>query len=283
MEQKPNIPLTEGDYLFFEKPATLSNESHQSSSPNHLTIVLCKQGYKIVRLNFTEYRLEPNTLIVLFPNTILESIEESDDYQAIFFTLMGTNAQAQGAHPGYLINIDTIFSLGSYLIQHPQTTLSSHETHIIEKYIELIKERYIDQVSPNILRSLISTLLIELNEMFSAKINRKKLKVTRKEVILWQFLNLLRIHYKENRTVEFYADKLCVSPKHLSAVIKQLTRHTAHEVIADVVVMAAKQLLKTTALSIQEISDQLNFANQSFFGKFFKQHTGLSPSAYREK
>ncbi len=283
MKQNLNSIITEGDLLSFNRPEPLTNNGHQYTSPHCLTLVLCKRGYKTVQLNFTEYRLEPGTLTFLFPNTIWESIEESDDFHAIYFTLQGDKESSQNSDPSLHINLETIFSLSTYLMQHPQTMLSAHEMHIIEEYINLIRERYIDRVSHDILRSLISTLLIELNEMFSAKINRQKLKITRKEDILGQFLNLLRIHHKDNRTVEFYADKLCISPKHLSSVVKQLTHHTAHELIASVVIIAAKRLLKTTTLSVQEIADQLNFANQSFFGKFFKQHTGLSPSAYREK
>ena len=62
-----------------------------------------------------------------------------------------------------------------------------------------------------------------------------------------------------------------------------MSHKTAHEIIADFVILSAKRMLKTTTMSIQEISDELNFANQSFFGKFFKQNTGLSPSSYRKK
>lgn len=80
--------------------------------------------------------------------------------------------------------------------------------------------------------------------MFAIRVERKKLKISRKEDILWRFLSLLTQHYKENRSVDFYADKLCISPKHLSSVIKQLSHKTAHEIISDVVIMAAKQLLK---------------------------------------
>ena len=100
---------------------------------------------------------------------------------------------------------------------------------------------------------------------------------------MWKFLTLLKQYHQEERTVNFYADKMCISPKHLSSVIKQMSHKTAHEIIADFVTMTAKRLLKTTTMSIQEISDELNFANQSFFGKFFKQNTGQSPSAYRRK
>ncbi len=282
MEQNQNSIILSEDTLSFERPSSLTNEEYQCSPNHYLAIILCKRGYKTIQLNFTEYRLEPGSLIFLFPNTLWQPLEESDDYQAIYLSLSNLSSQ-KNDNSNIFFNLETILSLGSYVMQHPQTQLTPHEAHVIEEYYGLIRERYTDKAPLDVIRSLFSTLFLELNQMFSSKINRKKLKITRKEDILWQFLNLLRVHYSENRTVEFYADKLCISPKHLSSVVKQLTHHTAHELIAKVVIMMAKQLLKTTTLSIQEIADQLNFANQSFFGKFFKQHTGLSPSAYREK
>ena len=153
----------------------------------------------------------------------------------------------------------------------------------IETYLNLIQNRYEAHVDDAIIFSLLSTFFLELNQTFTDRKEHKAIKISRKEEILWKFLSLLREHYKESRSVAFYADKLYISPKHLSSVIKQLSNKTAHDLITYFVIMKAKQLLKTTTLSIQEISDELHFANQSFFGKFFKQNTGQSPSAYRGK
>ena len=79
----------------------------------------------------------------------------------------------------------------------------------------------------------------------------------------------------------FCVRKRCILPKHLSNVIKELTGKSASQWIDDYVVLEAKTLLKSTNLTILQISEELHFANQSFFGKYFKQHTGLSPMRYR--
>jgi AraC-like DNA-binding protein len=81
--------------------------------------------------------------------------------------------------------------------------------------------------------------------------------------------------------VGFYAKKLCMAPKYLSAVIKEKTGKSAFEWINDYVILEAKSLLKSTNMTIQQISDELNFANQSFFGKYFKRLAGMSPKSYR--
>lgn len=151
------------------------------------------------------------------------------------------------------------------------------------QYLNLLKSRYEANAQAIIIRFILSAFTLELNRIFTAREKSDRSKISRQEDILWKFLTLLKQYHKEERTVNFYADKMCISPKHLSSVIKQMSHKTAHEIIADFVTMTAKRLLKATTMSIQEISDELNFANQSFFGKFFKQNTGQSPSAYRRK
>ena len=89
-------------------------------------------------------------------------------------------------------------------------------------------------------------------------------------------------NFRKERSVAFYADRMCVTPKHLSAVAKEITGLTASELIDHYVIMEAKIMLAETALTIQEVSNKLNFANQSFFGKYFKHLTGFSPSAFRK-
>ena len=106
---------------------------------------------------------------------------------------------------------------------------------------------------------------------------------SRKEDLLIKFIQILEDNFRTERSVTFYADKLCVTPKHLSAVLKEISEKTAGEWIDLRVILEAKLLLRSTGLNVQEISTQLNFANQSFFGKYFKHLTGMSPRDYRAK
>lgn len=96
-----------------------------------------------------------------------------------------------------------------------------------------------------------------------------------------RFINLVQTHFKSERFLSFYAEKLEITPKHLSKTMKTLTGFTAVEWIERFVVLEAKVLLKSTNLSIQQISDELNFPSQSFFGKYFKKNLGMSPSEFR--
>jgi AraC-like DNA-binding protein len=96
-----------------------------------------------------------------------------------------------------------------------------------------------------------------------------------------RFLTLLREHCSTERSVEFYASEMGITPKYLSLILKKKSGRNASKLIDEAVVYEAKRLLKYSGLSIQEISNKLNFASQSFFGKYFKQRVGVSPSRYK--
>lgn len=96
-----------------------------------------------------------------------------------------------------------------------------------------------------------------------------------------RFINLVQQNFKKERFLDFYAEKLEVSTKHLSRTVKEATGFSAVDWIDRLVILEAKVLLKSTNLSIQQISDELNFTSQSFFGRYFKKHTGRSPKDFR--
>lgn len=256
-----------------------NDDANLCIAPDQLTIILCTGGRKELQINFADYTLTPGSLAFLYPNSMWRPLATSSDFEAYYFSIQGNSAKEWNA----FIDLDTVFSLSSYIAKHPHTQLSLDETQVMTQYLNLLKSRYEANAQAIIIRFILSAFTLELNRIFTAREKSDRSKISRQEDILWKFLTLLKQYHKEERTVNFYADKMCISPKHLSSVIKQMSHKTAHEIIADFVTMTAKRLLKTTTMSIQEISDELNFANQSFFGKFFKQNTGQPPSAYRRK
>ena len=108
-------------------------------------------------------------------------------------------------------------------------------------------------------------------------------KQTRQEVLVEQFTNLVHENYRRERETAFYAERLNLTPKYLSQVVKTATGKTASEWINDFVILEVKALLKSTNMTIQQICYELNFSSQSFFGKYFKRIAGMSPKMYREK
>ena len=102
----------------------------------------------------------------------------------------------------------------------------------------------------------------------------------RNQGIYSRFIQAVQKNYVQERSITYYADLLCISPKYLSQVIKNVTGRLAGEWISDYVILEAKALLKSNKYTVQQVCDMLNFANQSFFGKYFKRKTGMSPKNY---
>lgn len=96
-------------------------------------------------------------------------------------------------------------------------------------------------------------------------------------------MDAIQKHYKTERSVNFYANKLFLTAKYLSKVVQENSGKTATNWIDDYVILEAKALLNSSKLTIQQISDELNFPSQSFFGKYFKRKVGMSPKEYRKQ
>ena len=95
-------------------------------------------------------------------------------------------------------------------------------------------------------------------------------------------MKILENNFKKERSVQFYADKLFVTTGHLTKVLKDVGGKTAGELIDDAVIMEARILLANPSLTITQVADELQFTDQSIFGKFFKKKIGSSPSKYRK-
>ena len=105
---------------------------------------------------------------------------------------------------------------------------------------------------------------------------------TRADTLFSKFIGILEKNYREERRVSWYAAQLDISPKYLAEVVKQVSKRTPNDWIDQYVILELRVLLKNSSKSIKEITELLHFPNQSFLGKYFKEHVGLSPSEYRK-
>ena len=132
-------------------------------------------------------------------------------------------------------------------------------------------------------RLLLLGLTYRICSIYNRKLMNLKTTVGHKHEIFIRLIQLIDAHYTEERGVEFYADKLCLSPKYLSALSKSVCGFTVQELIFKSIIRKSISLLKNTQKNIQEIADFFNFPNASYFGTFFKKQTGMSPQQYRKK
>ena len=144
-----------------------------------------------------------------------------------------------------------------------------------------------DNLSIEIMHSLLRTLcyrICRVIDLWAGKPGNKTPENPSshsKNVLYFNAFLELSKNYLQEHSVGFYAEQLHLSPKYLTTLIRLATGRTASEWIDEYIILEAKNLLKYSTMNIQEIAYYLNFPNQSFFGRYFKKHTGMSPSSYR--
>ena len=130
---------------------------------------------------------------------------------------------------------------------------------------------------------LIVSLLYNLKYIHEHTCKSTPSRLSRQEELFRRFIALVNQHSKHERNVNFYADKLCLTPHYLSSVIRETSGQTVMQWINQAVILEAKVLLKHSNLLVFQISDELNFPNPSFFSKFFKRMTGMTPAEYQKQ
>ncbi|GAE16276.1 HTH-type transcriptional activator RhaS [Bacteroides pyogenes] len=275
-----NIEFVDNDMALFDTESILSLFDGPSKL-EVLSIGLCLEGRTILNLNLREYELVPGRMVVILPNQIMEYRRESDGFRGIFLAVSMNMLEL-------LPQIRNMLSLFLYLKDYPCLDLTIEEQMLVKEYYAFIRKRLKDKQNAyrrDLAFGLMQSFFFELYSIFhdhTPVVSRSPKNKSRKEYIFERFYESLVHFYQSERSVKFYADQLCLTPKHLSGVVKSVSGKTVGEWIDEFVILEAKALLNSSNLNIQEIADQLNFANQSFFGKYFKHYTGMSPKEYRK-
>ena len=158
-------------------------------------------------------------------------------------------------------------------------SLTNEQLDLVLRYFDFLRALIEDnqqKAALNMVRSLM-VYLVECKATYPKKAHA----LTRAEQICGQFITLVELHCDEQHRVEWYADRLHLSPKYLSNVFKQTLNTSPNTFIDQAILRHAKSLLSSTSLPIQQISDQLGFQNQSHFGTFFRRQTNCSPKDFR--
>lgn len=240
--------------------------------------MIVMQGTARVTLGTETYDLKPNTLVYIHSDSVLRRVECSHDAGAYLVAFSHKFISD--------VPVDISTSLPVYLRfgKSPCIDLTDIDVAEIRQLFGLIKTMLRSDKELHKSR-IIQTLFTTVFYILSDINQRRELhaKQGRCEVIFEQFTHLLQEHHKRERNVGFYADQMNITPKYLSSVIKDISGKTAARWIDEYVILEAKTLLKYSGMSIQEIANALNFSTQSFFGKYFKQHTGYSPSRFKRQ
>lgn len=278
----PNsIDVVDNDIALFDTESVTSLYYNGPSKLEVVSIGLCLEGSTRFNISLREFELIPGRMVIALPNQIIEHRQFSANFRGIFFAVSKNLLES-------LPKVGNVLSFFFFLKDYPCFDLNLHEQEMIKEYHAFIRKRLRnkeDMYRREVVMGLMQGFFFELCNIFNSYAPDSSAVVkskSRKEYIFERFYESLIQSYQSERSVKFYADQLCLTPKHLSGVVKEISGKTVGEWIDELVILEAKALLNSSSMNIQEIADRLNFANQSFFGKYFKHYTGMSPKEYRK-
>lgn len=245
---------------------------------NYVGLIVCEKGYFCFDVDKKKFKARAGETVFLSEGNNFSIGELSDDLRvSILFYHIDPIREILGS------SIVAMY-LYTTLTPEPCYVWTSGEESDLARYIALLGRHRKSAQNPfdnHECKLLLLALTYRLCSIYSRRIIEEKNVAGHK---IDTFINLIRLiekYYMQERGVAFYADKLCLSPKYLSALSKSVCGYTVQELVFRAIIRKSIFWLKNTNKSVQEISDDLNFPNASFFGTFFKKQTGLAPSYYR--
>lgn len=250
---------------------------------NGLTILLTVGGEMEVDVNLSRCVVKENTLLTAGPDSL------------IYLRAVG-----EGEPDGYLlvispdfmrdINLDVnlLYSVKFTPDPVPTMVLTDEEVRLIKSYFDLIHFNtlnnadalYVRGISRNLIAAAVYQLMQFVKNHQGERVKNDRQRSRRSNYVK-DFMSLVHQHHRQERSVAFYAGKLYITPKYLSLLIKEATGRSAADWIDEFVILEAKNLLRFSGKNVQQIAYELNFSNQSSFGKYFKHITGMSPTEYQ--
>lgn len=244
-------------------------------------ITLCLKGEASLAMEGHAYVIHPNDLLVYHPNLVLEECAESADFEHLTIMLS----------PDYVKQMPILSGGGwdvwLFLEKNPVIPLKAEEAALYCRYHDLLYSRLTAQqparYHKELIDALLSAFLFEFHGVLERFVAVRPQTFTSSEKLFKLFFETLSATYPKNRSVAYYASCIHVSAKYLSAVCKEVSHHTASDLINHYVMKDVEYQLKRTRKSIKEIACELDFPSLSFFGKYVKRHLKMSPREFREQ
>ena len=260
-------------------------------------ILICRKGKARLQVNYKDWQLYERAVITLFPNDVVELKVEGDCKSP-----ETENGDCKSPQTANSFQVEMLKYNPSLLreasLQLEQTVYSSLRedrcrqdtpvvTNIINGMFALLKV-YFDQSECTCISQLVLCQLKAFFIGFHEYLQRNpqyrpdEVKSYRVRELFNRFMMLLEKDYKISRDVNYYAEQMNISSKYLTNIVNQVTGHTPKTIIDQYVILQLKMHLKRTTQSIKEMAWEFHFADVSFFCRYFKKHTGLTPQQIRE-
>ncbi len=243
------------------------------------TIIFCRKGTALIEIDLIPYEIVANTQLIIIAGSIVHNISNSDDFRIsyiIFKHEVYDEATAQ---------LEPSFTF--FLKEYPCVQLGEKRINKMNYLVEAMEDFYNEKTNcfrVKIFKNNIQSFLLDVYDKTRTlfKIDKSE-EVGRKEELFIRFIHLIHNFCPKEREVGFYADKLHITSRYLSSITQNVADKSAKYIIDKHAIQRIKIMLKYSNMSIQDISYELNFPDQSFFARYFKKHTGMTPLEYRAK
>lgn len=281
LEVLGDTPQTEGLHIYISKEDIQESPFPYPFRLDSYTLMIVLSGSSKIQFNLLDYTIQANDMVIISPHTVthIKEIEDSISLITISFSMnfaLSHSLNRTDANAFSFFASKTALSL----------RLKDEEVDNLVKITLLLHEKNTTTSSfygKELLIHSFNLLMYQVAEIYSERYAETVTKMTRKEEVTSKFIKLLEENFKKERKVQFYSDALNLTAAHLSKILKEVSGKTTGELIDAAIITEACILLSNPDLTISQISNELNFSDQSFFGKFFKKHITLSPSEYRKK
>jgi AraC family transcriptional regulator, transcriptional activator of pobA len=244
---------------------------------HYFTHILCHSGSARFRLENQLYQIKPNDIVIGLPTIGIKDLDCSRNFKAtclfVSYELMSKN------------NPDIGWGIKGYLFskENPVVHLTEADAEKCLYNFQLLREKYEDKAHrfrEELVNLQLQMFIMEMWNIFSKEIDKRSV-TNQKGSLFERFLQLVQEHCMEHREVDFYAEKLNITPKYLTEVCKKSSAKTASEWIHNYTTQRLILLLENKQLSLTEIADTLHFSSQSFFSRYVRKVLGATPSEYR--
>ncbi|MDR1340607.1 MAG: helix-turn-helix domain-containing protein [Prevotellaceae bacterium] len=244
-------------------------------------VFLCVSGTALIRVGLLESRIMKNKETIILPGTVFIILETSEDFWVKMFVF------SKEIYEQTILRLGISFS--KYLISAPFYLLPEgseflKSTKLRMEMAELVHNEKNNNFVQFMQRNFVQNYFLYVYDKCLQVFERAESRYSIKQNRFYDFLSLLDRHIKTERNVEFYAGKLSITPRYLGKITSENTSgESPKDLIDKRLILEIKVLLQCVELSIQQIADDLNFPDQSYLSRYFKHHTGISPSRYRNE
>ena len=278
--EKYSLPHIGHDIALMPTLRSLHNVMDAKRMSLCLFIGVCTSGVVTLTVNDRKRAATNDNVMVITDESVINGLRYSDDFDGMGVLISYSLLQ------DILCDVHNMSDLFLLTHNYPVFSLTQEETNELKVYFDAIARRVQKENHPHrleVARLMLLTLIYDLSPAIDRTIKALAMdeRQSRAERLFVEFIQRVRSNFREHRQVYWYAEQMGITPKYLSEVISSTSRRSPNQWIDKFVTSEIRNQLKHTNKSIREIAKEMNFSSQSFFGKYFKDNVGVSPSEYR--